>query len=92
MQAFLRAGVHTFPTPDALRGAGDFSEREGSRAGLFAGMAGDTLPLIPLDLHKAKSIEPAINRPQRAQILTEGPENLHREQPDADQDPQLPEK
>lgn len=92
MQAFLRAGVHTFPAPDALRGTGDLLQRQGHRAGSFAGMAGNAQSLIPLNLYKAEPVEPAIDCPQRAQILAKGPVNLRREQHNADQDSQLPEK
>ena len=37
-------------------------------------------------------VKPAVNGPQGAQVLAEGPEHLHGEQHDSKQDAQLPEK
>ena len=92
VKALLGAGVDTFPAPDALRRPGDLLEGKGHRAGPLTGHAGHALCLFPVDLHQAEPVEPAVDCPEGAQILAEGPVDLHGQQHDADQDPQLPEK
>ena len=92
MKALLRTGIHTFSAPDTLRGAGDFSQRESHWTGFFTGHTGDTQFLFPLDLHKAEPVKPAIDCPQRAQILAKRPVYFHRQQYNGNQNPQLPEE
>lgn len=64
---------------------GNLLQGEGNRTGHFAGMAGNAPLLVPVDLYKAEPVEPAINYPQRTQVLAEGMENLHREQENSEQ-------
>ena len=63
MQALLWTGIHTFSAPDTLWGAGNFLQGEAHWTGFFAGHTGNAQLLFPMDLHKAESIEPAINGP-----------------------------
>lgn len=92
MQAFLRAGIHTFATPDTLRGVRNFLQRKGRRTGRFAGVTGNAQFLVPVNLHKAKAVKPTVNCSKRAQVLTKGTVNLHGEQDNNEQNPQLPKK
>lgn len=92
MKALLRTGIHTFSAPDTLRGAGDFLQREVHWTGFFTGHTGDAQFLFPLDLHKAEPVEPAIDCPQRAQILAKRPVYFHRQQYNGNQNSQLPQK
>lgn len=92
MKALLRAGVHAFSAPDTLRGAGDFLQREAHWTGFFTGHTGDTQFLFPLDLHKAEPVKPAIDCPQRAQILAKRPVHFYGQQYNGNQNPQLPQK
>ena len=92
MQAVLRACAHAFAASDALGGAGNFPGGKGYRACAFTGSAGDAPFLLPVNLHKAEPVEPAINRAQRAQILEEGLVYFYGKNQNKDQNSQLPEK
>ena len=92
MQALLWAGIHAFPAADALRGAGNLLEGQGHRAGLFAGLAGGAPLLFPVNLYQAEPVEPAVDGPQRAQVLAERTVGLDRQQDDSQQNPQLPQE
>lgn len=65
---------------------------ERCRTGLFTGMAGNTLLRVPVNLYEAELIKPAINCPQRAQVLTEGPVNFQGQRRKEQQHPQFPKK
>lgn len=88
----MGAGGNAFPTADTFRGAGNLphGKRHGTR--LFTGVAGGAALLFPVDLHQAEPIEPAVDRPQRAQVLAERAVHLYGQHHKKQQDPQLPEK
>ncbi len=92
MQTAFRAGVRAFSTADTLRRTGNLPPGKGHRTSPFTSPAVNASLLVPLKLHQAEAVEPAINRPQWTQILTEGPEHLHRQQDNAQQNSQLPEE
>ena len=92
MQTFCRAGFNTFATADAFRGTGYFLERKRHRTGVLTGSTGNAGVLFPMNLHKAEAVEPAIDCPQRAQILTKRAVNLHGKKQKKEQYSQLPEK
>lgn len=48
--------------------------------------------MLPVNLHETEMVEPAVNSPQRAQVLTEGTVDLYGEQQNSKQDAQLPEE
>ena len=87
MQTAFRAGVRAFSTADTLRRTGNLPPGKGHRTSPFTSPAVNASLLVPLKLHQAEAVEPAINRPQWTQILTEGPEHLHRQQDNAQQNP-----
>ena len=67
-------------------------QREAHWTGFFTGHTGDTQFLFPLDLHKAEPVKPAIDCPQRAQILAKRPVYFYGQQYNGNQNPQLPQK
>ena len=64
MQAFLRAGVRALPAADALRGAGNLLYGKRHRADPLTGPAGDAPLLLPVNLHEAEAVEPAVMAPR----------------------------
>lgn len=65
---------------------------EGHGAGFFTCPAGYAAVLFPMNLHQAEAVEPAIDCPQRAQILAKRAVNLYGEKQKEEQYSQLPEK
>lgn len=92
VQTLFWAGGHAVPAPDTCRRTGDLLHRKGHRAGPLTSPAMAAGTLLPPDLDQAKTVKPAVDRPQRAQILAERPIDLDGEQTDPDQDPDLPEE
>ena len=92
MQTSGRACGRAFTTANALGRAGDLLNQKPRRACLLTGAAGYAVFLLPVDLYQAETVEPAVNRSQRAKILAKRPENLYRKQENKKQDSKLPEK
>lgn len=62
------------------------------RTCFLAGAAGDACFFLPVNLHEAEAVEPAVDRPQRAEVLAERAEYFYGKHQDHDQDSKLPEK
>lgn len=92
MQTFRRTRPYASAAPYTLRGAGNFPRGKPHRAGLFAGGAGDAALLFPVYLHKAETVEPAVDGSQGTKILAKRAVNLDGEKQDHEQYPQLPRK
>lgn len=92
MQAALRTGRNALPAADAFRGTGDFLHGKRHGTGIFTGLAGNAFFLFPVDLHQTEPLEPAVDRPQRAQVLAEGAVHLYGQDQKEQQYSQLPEK
>ncbi len=92
MQAACGAGPRALAAADAFRRAGDLIGGKFHRTGFLAGHAGNALILLPMDLHQAETVEPAVDGPQRAEILAERTIYLYGQEEQQKQYPKLPEE
>ena len=92
VEAVPGTGRGALAAADALRRPGDLLHGEIHRARRLAGAAVGALLRLPVDLYQAEAVEPAVDRPQGAQILAEGPVHLDGEDHDRQQDGGLPGK
>lgn len=90
MQALCRTGPDAPAAADTLRRTRYLLKGKPHRAGIFTGMAGNTLLFFPMDLNQAETIEPAVYGSQWAQILAEGPVDLYGEHKKHQQNSKLP--
>ena len=92
MDAGCGAGVRAGSAPDTFRGDGDLFGLKVQGARLLTGHAGGTLLPFPAYLYQAETVEPSIDRSQRAEILAERTVYFRGQEQNGQQKPQLPEK